>query len=102
MHIQKMTTHRWMISVAIVALIFGAAAEAMRYGRLMALYKEMRGLYAASESIHQMMSLMAGTGAPRKYHGQRKDYYAQLKRKYEYAAAHPWLSVTADPPAPEP
>jgi hypothetical protein len=27
-------------------------------------------------------------------------YYDRLTRKYEYAAAHPWLSIDPDPPNP--
>jgi hypothetical protein len=29
-------------------------------------------------------------------------HYSQLRRKYEYAADHPWLSIAHDPPPPEP
>jgi hypothetical protein len=29
------------------------------------------------------------------------DYHAALARKYEHLAAHPWLTVVADPPRPE-
>jgi hypothetical protein len=29
------------------------------------------------------------------------NYFAGLKRKYEYAASHPWLPVAPDPPEPD-
>src|SRR5262245_48388973 len=31
---------------------------------------------------------------------RRQEYHAQLRRKYERAARHPWLPVPPDPPAP--
>jgi hypothetical protein len=31
---------------------------------------------------------------------RQRDYYAQLKQKYEWAATHPWQSVPPDPPVP--
>jgi hypothetical protein len=30
-----------------------------------------------------------------------RDYHAQLRIKYDYAADHPWLPVSPDPPRPE-
>ena len=30
------------------------------------------------------------------------DYHALLRRKYEYAASHPWLAVDPDPPERKP
>jgi tetratricopeptide (TPR) repeat protein len=41
---------------------------------------------------HADARLMAETAA----------HYSRLRRKYEYAASHPWLSTTPDPPPPEP
>jgi hypothetical protein len=31
---------------------------------------------------------------------RQRDYYAQMKQKYEWAASHPWESVPPDPPEP--
>ncbi len=38
--------------------------------------------------------------ATAKLHERRMQFYAQLKLKYEHAAAHPWQSVEPDPPEP--
>ena len=33
--------------------------------------------------------------------GRKAEYHAQMNRKWEYAAYHPWLSVAPDPPIPK-
>jgi hypothetical protein len=98
-----------MVAVAIIAL--SIAAEQMRrraihYRRLAERYAIIE--VACRETAARLPFMtpsdfgrMCGTMA----NGVRKSprraaYYADLRRKYEFAALHPWLPVEPDPPEP--
>jgi hypothetical protein len=50
----------------------------------------------------RMLQMARDYRAEVKLYGRLADYHAGLIAKYEYAAAHPWLPVEADPPEPAP
>jgi hypothetical protein len=105
-----MTTRRWMIVVAVVAL--SIAAEQMR--RKSAHYRERIERHAkieraCRETAARLPLMKPSDFAP--YCGQMvramlrsprlAAYHADLRRKYEHAARYPWLFVEPDPPEPE-
>ena len=56
------------------------------------------GLYRMSLSAEDRRAAVASY---RQYRLEITAYYRSMRRKYEYAAAHPWIIVEPDPPFPE-
>jgi hypothetical protein len=107
MRLPRMTTRRWMVMVGIVAIALGVI-EIVRERRLASGYRLRAKFYATWEASTgdivftgsgRAQGLTAVAKAPDE--GQ-KAYAASMRRKYEWAAAHPWLPVQPDPPPPAP
>src|SRR5690242_12471812 len=107
MRLPRMTTRRWMILVAIVAVVI--AAEQMRERR--AAYLRLWYMHVALElKMNDQIREAVNTGSY--YFGPIESkamidrftafaaYHSSLRRKYEYAAAYPWVKVPPDPPRP--
>jgi len=111
----QMTTRRWMIAVAVIALTFGGAVTVYRY---VVLRREYLGHAALHESLK--FGLHFHPDAPayweRRWTDQRhglkgsypwpdsppfvpaiEAYHDRMILKWRYAADHPWLSVEPDP-----
>jgi|SRR5215467_5754768 len=105
MRLPRMTTRRWMIAVAVVALICAAAVilreRKERFGRI-----ARRHWHAVELSSLVGHADMLGTPRfPRETFALRRkrviDWHREMARKYRGAARHPWLPVEPDPPKPE-
>ena len=112
MRLPRMTTRRWMIAVAVVAILLGAGLEtgrrSFRFARLSDCHSN-----AALECFHALMTLggwpppqdpsPAELGRVRNLYRVRAlvHYHSALTQKYERAARYPWLPVAPDPPEPE-
>jgi hypothetical protein len=89
-----MTTRRWMIAVAVVAVVLGGIVSPFRVYRTRQRYQSLainhalaeKAWHLANESDPDVLKMI--------------DYHARLKAKYERAAARPWLAVEPDPPVP--
>jgi hypothetical protein len=104
-----MTTRRWMIAVAVVAIPMGAIAEYIRLSRKSARFRALAEEHAGVEQTLRWIVDTKGADAPVDVSpgpGQRSrrftaltvaDWEAKLKRKYERAARRPWLPVAPDP-----
>jgi hypothetical protein len=110
----RLTIRGLMVAVAILAILFGAGVEWMRFTR--------RGLYQAKASLHsqfeanfrnlQQSQERLTAEFEKKHHraspirqamsktAAMVDYHASMRRKYEEAAARRAFSVEPDPPAP--
>ena len=112
MRVPKMTTRRWMMAVAVVSLILAGGLCLGRRAVFLGL-ADRNARAAWLWDVHRQRYLEDGTpifnGAffdsdgfvKQSYRGKFErtgKRYAALGRKYEHAAAHPWLSVEADPP----
>src|SRR4051812_34065975 len=95
---------RMMVAVAAVAVLFGTAAGLRRRRES---FERQAGEYAKKSREE----LMAGMLADHRYasipelrmrdeHYRLMDYFDGMKRKYERAAARPWLAIEADRPPP--
>jgi hypothetical protein len=90
MKIPRMTIRRWMIVMVIVAVALGVLVTLRRaadFMRLAALHRD----------VAHWIRRSPGPGADPKLIAHHED----LARKYERAAARPWLPIDTDPPAPE-
>ena len=104
MRLPRMTTRRWMVAVAILAV--GLEATAALFRRLLAL----RQRAAYHEKIEKLVTATIGeldlaARSPRaaaqvRANAAIRDRHARLKEKYWRAARYPWLPVEADPPEP--
>ena len=131
MRLPRMTTRRWMVAVALVALALASGIGLHRILRLRRLYRSRAEMYAQGEQgVRSMLVLYeraregpAGhrsLGAPAapdgdasgrimlRYRPEAVAYqlkllgrFAALREKYERAAANPWLPVDPDPPWPK-
>jgi hypothetical protein len=107
MRLPRMTTRRWMIAVAILAV--GLATDAL-FRRHLAL-RQRRQRAAYHEKIEKLVTATIGeldlaarspkAAAQVRANAAIRDRHARLKEKYRRAARYPWLPVEPDPPEPE-
>ena len=92
---------RWPAPIAIVALLLGANLTLRRvidrHGKA-AHHDVMASLHGGESSVPPMPPRTTG------FHPcpELADYHVRMRRKWERAAARPWLSVEPDPPPPDP
>jgi hypothetical protein len=95
MPLPRMTTRRWMVVVAVVALLFAAFAmvrRSLEYRRIARAHLDMYDkLYILDP--HDRRPWFARNH-------RRATYHLGLHLRYLAAARHPWLPVEADPPEP--
>jgi hypothetical protein len=157
MRLPRMTTRRWMMTVAFIAAIITAGRIGWRWSRFReaaAWHRTQSGLYAAvatrqSASVNEdavtaavksglsqiedakelwnsyateggrysvirlrtadeervakeaLDQVTAELDAIFARHRQLADYHREMSRKYQRAAARPWLPIAPDPPVPE-
>jgi hypothetical protein len=104
-----------MISLAVIALVLGAAEEmhrrSKRFARLARFhaYIEMEHLSTVMAfggdppPLEELEKLPPGAQGPMRYLDRAKRlmlYHRALKGKYDRAARYPWLRVELDPPEP--
>jgi hypothetical protein len=108
-----MTTRRWMIAVAAVAVMLAAVALFRRHLSL----RERGDYHARREgdlaSRARVLGQLALDYADRRIPGAAQwrahaaceaeigAWHARLKEKYRHAARYPWLAIEPDPPEPE-
>ena len=110
MRLPRMTTRRWMLAVALVAL--SVSGEQMR--RRAAQYRWQAERHANIESACRRTADLLPRMKPADWEGfcgqmargirnspRLAAYHAVLRRKYEHAARYPWLPVERDPPEPK-
>jgi hypothetical protein len=92
----QMTTRRWMVAVAVVAV----AITGVRIGDRWLSYRRIAAHH--SQMAETGMKMIDGLpSAAEVLTPQNIDYHAEMARKYQYAARYPWLPVEPDPPEPE-
>ncbi len=106
MRLPRMTTRRWMVVVAVLALILAARTEVGRLLNLRQHHLAMAGLYGKwemdydrwrSRYLERMPS--GAESSPRlRRTEQILSYCAQMREKYERAARYPWLPIEPDQP----
>jgi hypothetical protein len=110
MRLPRMTTRRWMIAVAVVAL--SVAGEQMR--RRAVQYRRQAEHHARIELVCRQTAARLPLMKPSDYEGycgymvrnirnspRIAAFHADLRRKYEHAARYPWHPVEPDPPGPQ-
>jgi hypothetical protein len=104
MRLPRMTIRRWIVTVVVLASVMGALTEVNRELRQAYRYRDIASWYAMAEKMNRggTVTFPGGItfsgGSGEKLAG----YYEELKRKYERAAARPWLPIQPDAPLPEP
>lgn len=92
----RMTTRRWMIAVAVVAVALGAV---QLWRRSREFSDRAEALYECGWPHYQYDPECSKAENERGLAMYR--YYWHLIHKYRRAARYPWLPVPPDPPAPE-
>src|SRR5262245_34825675 len=112
MPLPRMTTRRWMVAVAVLALVFGGQATRRRWASLTSTYRAKAVEYSLKARVAELNALVADASSklsdtdPSKFaladsrYRQISEHYLALARKYERAATRPWLPVASDPPPP--
>jgi hypothetical protein len=115
MRLPVMTVRRWMLAVAAVALILAVVAGLRNRAYYLKKYRSFGLLERVSgirrdEKDENGMSWLAEwyfepDGRLKRKYLRRFDamhaYYVGLRRKYLYAANHPWVYVEPDAPEPQ-
>ena len=111
MRLPRMTTRRWMIAAAVVAVLTRCGQTGARWHQ----YRK-RVEYHASERKKVGIMLAPALEYRReagRFPGcglgqdiwerlcEQAEWHARLKLKYERTAARPWVPVAPDPPEPE-
>jgi hypothetical protein len=114
----RFTIKRVMLATAVLALVMGSCKMAWlssRYRKaaqfsaaMESMFRQLRRVTAGNDRWRDDLALFLGLGPIVKDRSVRTaadrgfqksvDYYAALRRKYERAAAWPWLAVEAHPP----
>jgi hypothetical protein len=97
MRLPRMTTRRWMIAVAVLALVMGGTAYMIRLARLSDRYRQAAPAFRTAEKAFR-----GGPGW--RNEDQRRataERFGRVAEKYEHAARSPWLPVEPDPPQTE-
>lgn len=107
MRLPRMTTRRWMTAVAAVCLFLAVGlclGLADRNARAARFWDVRRQRYLEDGTPIFNGAWFDSAGTVKEPYGSQFERtskrYAALGRKYECAAAHPWLSVDAGPPEP--
>lgn len=111
MPLPRMTTRRWMIVVATLAVGLSTARAFERLGALRSEYEVRAAIHAWFEEIYahaeKYDGLSFGCHATGPFRANPSldpklaGYHAGLKGKYTRAARRPWLPVPPDPPEPK-
>ncbi len=111
----RMTTRRWMLAIAILAIILSASIEIPRllilrgqYLALSAHYRSMEARYDRAIEDRQEITRYAvwqprgPEPSPARLDQMKRfaSYYSSLRAKYEHAARVPWQPIGADPAPP--
>ena len=103
----RMTTRRWMIAAAVVAVMLAPDIAAILFRRHLALrqraayHEKIEKLATATVGEHALAARWPNAAAQVRANAAIRDRHARLKEKYWRAARYPWLPVEADPPEPE-
>jgi hypothetical protein len=101
MRLPRMTTRRWMIAVAVVALLTGMAIELrLRRVRFHAMAAHYRDKEFNPQFPYISITYKEWESLNRRWPSLRPHYVA-MRKKYEFAERYPWLPVAPDPPEPE-
>jgi hypothetical protein len=96
-----MTTRRWMIAVAVLAILAGVVIELQRRR---ARFHALAAHYRAKESNPQFpyisITFKEWESLSKRWLRLRA-CYAVMRKKYEFAERYPWLPVEPDPPETE-
>jgi hypothetical protein len=102
MRLPRMTTRRWIATVVISAALLGLFVEINRELKLASHYRLEARLHSLQESasngtVFHGIGAAAGTYAHGTANPELAAYHAEMRRKYENAAARPWLAIEPDP-----
>src|SRR5262245_55961526 len=105
MRVPRMTTRRWMVAVVISAALLGFFVEVNRELKLASQYRLKASMHSLLESMSKGTEFRgAGASAGMYAHGTANPelaaYHAELRQKYEIAAARAWFAIEPDPPPP--
>jgi hypothetical protein len=101
MRLPRMTTRRWIATVVISAALLGLFVEINRELKLASQYQLEARMHSLLESASKGTVFRGTSGAAGVYaHGtvnpELAAYHAEMRRKYENAAARPWLAIEPD------
>jgi hypothetical protein len=117
----RFTVRRMMVAVAVVGPLVGLMMRHLQFRRMVAFHDSQvfesfeikplprkagsPGLALASITVFNRfgrpVDCVDQAGDAMKRLASRSAWHEALRRKFEYAATHPWLPVAPDPPEPE-
>jgi hypothetical protein len=92
MRLPRITMRQWMVAVAVVGIVLGVTTERRKRFKQIADYHQ-------AEFVKLSRRMKPFARQDRAWHPL--EWHERMERKYERAAAYPWLPVQSDPPRPE-
>ncbi len=92
----RMTLRGMMVAVAIVAVVLGVGLIKKRRDECL---KRLM-FWSGWEHKYTARAQARTSGRPGNAEQERLDHFRAMRRKWEWAASHPWESVEPDPPRP--
>ena len=104
MRVPKIRVRTLMNAVAVLGIAFGGLVGLHRMDqrrqRLRALAQNHRQRGVVNRLALEGLLAHRAPKADTERYRLRAEYHQALNQKYEYAARHPWLPVSSDPPGP--
>ena len=103
MRVPKFRIRTLMIAVAVLGIAFGGLAGLLRMGQRSkgsARWQKHLKLGIVNRLTLQGSVMQRAAKSWTERHRVLTEYHKALNLKYEYAASHPWLPVSSDPPEP--
>ena len=103
MRLPRMTTRRWMIVVVIVGLPLAAGDLWSRHRRYRSLAESFAGYERRCKAVlsgdpKEMERAKWSWDTDPEWNRRLLSYSTRMRARFEYAAAHPWISARPDPP----
>ncbi len=96
----KEVVRRLLIAVALVVVGGGSLGSGLWLYLTSEKYQSRADEHARKAAVHESnrTSMMPPYSDDE---GRKAEFHAQMNRKWEYAASHPWFAVEPDPPSPK-
>ena len=117
MRLPRMTTRRWMVAVAVIALAIATVRireRSLTYRRKAAYHADVAMQGSRAGRFDDRRGVVLRNSGPGPFNAPSRpwqiivildprqiDHHGKMARKYEQAARYPWLPVEPDSPEPE-
>ena len=100
MRVPKFRIRTLMIAVAVLGIAFGGLAGLRQMDQRRQRFRALARNHLVNRLTLIGLAEHQAAKADTERYRMRAEYHLALNQKYQYAASHPWLPVSSDPPEP--